>query len=77
MDPKQIAAFIEYCARPLMGDVREILEKLEKSKILVHRKDIQVGIATLIVMHLGIEFIRAATYITIAILVCRTVASVL
>ena len=77
MDAKAIAAFIEYCCRPLLEDVRLILEKLEELKLPIERQDIERAVKSLIVLHLVGEILRAITYISIGWLVCATVRSVL
>ena len=77
MDAKAIAAFVEYVGRPLLEDVRLILEKLEVLKLPIERQDIERAVKSLIVLHLVGEILRAITYISIGWLVCATVRSVL
>ncbi len=77
MGPKEIAAFIEYCGRPLMEDARIILEKLEGLKLPLDKPTIMKAVGGVVLLNLVGQIIRAVTYITIAWFVCQTVKSVL
>lgn len=73
LSPERIGAFIEYVARPMVEDIRFILDKAKELNLPIsERLIIRVG-ASLAISHFLGECIRAATYIVIAWLVCQTI----
>jgi len=62
MDTKALTAFVEYVGRPLLEDVRIILEKLEGLKLPIQRQDIEQAVKAIIALHLVVEVIKAATH---------------
>ena len=77
MDPKQLAAFAEYVVRPLSEDWRKILEELRALQLPITPQEIRRLAVWLGCWHLLVELLRAVTYVTIAVVVCHTVAQVL
>lgn len=76
LDDNRIRAFIEYVARPLVEDVRLILDQLKSLKIGLTQDTIKQTCYALGLWHLAGEVIRAICYITITWIVCQTVLSV-
>lgn len=66
-------AFTEYVARPLVEDIRIILEKARELNLPITEdlvKKVGVGLA---VSHVTGEVIRAITYVIITGIICQTV----
>lgn len=68
MESKQVAAFIEYVARPLMEDAKLILDSVHKLNIPLTEQMLKKAFICLGLLDLIKEIIRSATYIMIAIL---------
>ena len=77
LSPERWGAFAEYVARPLLEDLRVVLEHLKAlSPPLTEPLIRQVGLG-LLLAHLAGEFFRAVTYIAITWIVCQTALRIL
>ena len=75
MDERRIASFIEYVCRPLVEDIRQILEQLKSLNVGLTSKDVRWVCTLLGCWHLVGELIRGGTYIAVAWIVCQTLRS--
>ena len=70
---EQLAAFVEYVCRPMVEDIRIILEKAKQLELPITESLIKRVALSLGLFHLAGEFIRAACYIVIIWIICLTV----
>ena len=73
----RVAAFVEYVARPLVEDIRLILEQLKSLNIGITDALIKDAVLGLGCWHLLGELIRAGTYLGVTWCICQTVRAIL
>ena len=71
-DPKPIGAFIEYTLKPLIDDSRELIELLEKHKLV--GRDVLEKAIKLYIFHSVVNFL---TSIIVTGLICYTALRIL
>ena len=72
LSPERIGAFVEYIVRPLVEDIRLILEKAKELNLPISEGLVKRVGAGLAISHLIGEVIRAVCYITITWIICQT-----
>lgn len=77
MIAERVGAIAEYVMRPLVEDVRVILEKLKELNFPLSERVVKDTVDSCIFGIVIAEFMRMITYITITVIVCVTVFHVL
>lgn len=77
MNPEKLAAFIDYVCRPMIEDIRKILDRVESLKLPINRQMLESVATRLILIHLLSTLIQAISYVIITGIVCRAATLVL
>lgn len=74
---ERVGAFVEYVIRPLSEDWKVILDQLKALNIGVTPELLKQTTIALGLWHLAGELLRALCYITIVVIVCQTLQTLL
>ena len=77
MSPIRLAAFVEYVARPLMDDIKQILEQFNTLGFRYDAEAFLKAARHLVLCHIGLELLRYVVYLLMTGLVCWTAWSIL
>ena len=77
MSPVRLAAFVEYVARPLTDDLKQILEQLNTLGFRYDSEVLLTAARQLILCHIGLEVLRNVVYLLMTSLICWTAWRVL
>ena len=77
MSPVRLAAFVEYVARPLVDDLKQVLEQLNTLGFRYDSETLLAAAKQLILCHIGLELLRNAVYLLMTGLICWTAWHVL
>lgn len=77
MTPERIGSIVEFLVRPLVEDIRVILEKLKELNFPLSERVVKDTVDTCIFGIVITELLRALTYLAITVIVCVTVFHVL
>ena len=72
MSPIRLAAFVEYVARPLTDDLKQILEQLNKLGFRYDSQTLLTAAKHLVICHVGLELMRNILYLLMTGMVCWT-----
>ena len=77
MDTKQLGAFAEYTLRPMVEDLRELLEKLKELNLPLSEALIRKIAYALAIGHFIEQVIQAAMYVIVTGVICHAAVTVL
>lgn len=77
MSPEKLGAFIEYVCRPLLEDIRVIIEKVEELRLPIDGEVLEMIAKKMIAIHLLTEVIKGITAVSIGYMVCQAAIRIL